>query len=224
MQHVGITKKLTVLFFSCEMRAENVTMRILSSESRIDFQEIRTGRFAPAKWDDLTAAAGRISEANIFFDDTTPIAPLEIRAKALRTKAKHGLDVVVVDYMQLMTSDNKTENRQQEVSAISGALKGIGRELNVPMIALSQLSRSVESRPDSDKRPKLSDLRESGAIEQDADLVLFLYRDEYYTKENTTAPGEAELIIGKQRNGPPGKVRLRFNPSCMTFESVGGAW
>jgi len=203
-----------VLFFSLEMGRLSIVQRMLCAEARVDAHKLRSGKIDPTSYADLTEAAGRLSTAKLFIDDTPGLSIMALRSRSRRVKHQHGLDLIVIDYLQLMSA--RAENRQQEISVISRSLKELSRELEVPLIALSQLSRSVESR--EDKRPQLSDLRESGSIEQDADVVMMLYRAEYYnqTEENR---GKAEVIVAKQRNGPTGKVDLRFFGSIMRFES-----
>ncbi|MDA8165923.1 MAG: replicative DNA helicase [Desulfobacteraceae bacterium] len=206
--------------FSLEMSKEALGMRLLCSQSRVDAHRLRTGRLKDQDWPTLTRAASILSDAPIFIDDTPALSVLEMRAKARRLKSEHNLGLVVVDYLQLMRgSRSNSERREQEISEISRSLKAMAKELHVPVIALSQLNRSLESR--TDKRPQLSDLRESGAIEQDADLICFIYRDEVYNKsENNPNRGIAEVIIGKQRNGPTGTVRLTFLDRFTTFENL----
>lgn len=208
-EHVGLHEKIPVMIFSLEMSRQQLAQRMLCSEARVDSLSLRTGYLKEEDWPKLSNAAGRLADAPIFIDDTPNITIMEIRAKARRFMAKHrqNLGLVVVDYLQLMQGHGRSENRQQEISEISRALKILGREINVPIIAVSQLSRAVEQR--GDKRPLLSDLRESGAIEQDADLVLFIYRDDYYNKDSDSK-GIAEIIISKHRNGPTGAVELVF--------------
>src|SRR5512134_582519 len=209
-QHVGTATDMTVGFFSLEMSKEQLFMRMLTSEARIDAHRFRSGYLNEKDYGHLSHALGTLAEARVFIDDTASIGVLEMRAKCRRLKAEHGLDLLIIDYLQLMTGRGRFESRQQEVSAISRSLKGLAKELSVPIIALSQLSRAPEGR--TDHRPQLSDLRESGAIEQDADVVLFIYRPEVYEKEETRPEdqGIAEIIVGKQRNGPIGSVRLSF--------------
>jgi replicative DNA helicase len=189
---------------------------MLCARARVDAHRLRTGRIPTEDYAELSRAAGELQKLKIFIDDTPGVSALGMRSRAKRIKAKHGLDMIVVDYLQLMTHP-KSESRQQEISQISRMLKEMARELEVPVIALSQLSRAVESR--DDKRPQLSDLRESGSIEQDADVVLLLYRDEYYNRDNPENKGLAEIICAKQRNGPTGMVPLGFNGSIMRFEN-----
>lgn len=204
-------------FFSLEMSKEQLAMRLLCSEARVDSHKIRTGFLSQQECAKLLAAAGALTDAPIYIDDTAYISPLELRAKARRMMADRGLGMVVVDYLQLMKGREGAERREQEISEISRSLKGLAKELNIPVIAISQLNRKVEER--HDKRPMLSDLRESGAIEQDADVIMFIYRDEVYNK-GTTEPGVAEVNIGKQRNGPTGGVKLAYIGSYTRFENL----
>ena len=221
-QHVGTSTDMTVGVFSLEMSKEQLFMRLLTSEARIDAHRFRTGHLTEKDYGKLSHALGTLAEARVFIDDSASIGVLEMRAKARRLKAEHGLHLLVVDYLQLMQGRGRFESRQQEVSAISRSLKGLAKELSVPIVALSQLSRAPEGR--TDHRPQLSDLRESGAIEQDADLVMFIYRPEVYDK-NETRPedqGIAEIIVGKQRNGPIGSIRLSFLNQYTRFENYAG--
>jgi len=205
--------------FSLEMSAEQLTLRLLAAESGIGHHNIRNATISSDEWVDLTNVAAQLAELKIFIDDTAMLNIMDLRAKARKLKMEHGLQFLVIDYLQLLHSNKKHENRHQEVSDISRSLKALAKELNIPIIALSQLSRAVDSR--MDKRPMLSDLRESGAIEQDADLIMFLYRDIVYNPE-TENPGLSELIIGKQRNGPTGTIYLNFIRELTKFEdSVG---
>jgi replicative DNA helicase len=206
-----------VVFFSLEMSRNEVVQRFLSSEARVDSQRIRRGSLQEQDWTRLSSALGRLAEAPIFIDDSANITLMEMRAKCRRLKARSGLGLVIVDYLQLMQGPRKSENRQQEVSEISRHLKILARELEVPVLCASQLNRSVEYR--ADKRPMLADLRESGSIEQDSDLVMLLYRDEVYNRD-TEARGEAELILSKHRNGPTGTVRLAFMNQYTKFASI----
>ena len=206
-----------VVIFSLEMSKEEVVQRFLASDAKVDSQRLRKGSLQEQDWGRLSAALGRLAEAPIFIDDSANISMMEMRAKCRRLKARHGLGLVIVDYLQLMQSPRKSENRQQEVSEISRNLKILARELGVPVICASQLNRGVEMR--SDKRPMLGDLRESGAIEQDADMVMFIYRDEIYNPDSE-AKGEAELIVAKHRNGPTGTVRLAFMNQYTKFASI----
>src|SRR5688500_2366121 len=222
-QHVGTATQMTVGFFSLEMSKEQLFMRLLTSEARIDAHRFRTGFLSEKDYGRLSHALGTLAEARVFIDDTASIGVLEMRAKARRLQKEHGLDLLIIDYLQLMQGRGRFESRQQEVSAISRSLKGLAKELSCPVIALSQLSRAPEGR--TDHRPQLSDLRESGAIEQDADLVLFIYRPEVYDKEETRPEdqGIAEIIIGKQRNGPIGSVKLSFLTQFTRFENYAAA-
>jgi replicative DNA helicase len=221
-KYAGVELEKRVLILSLEMSQEQVVQRLLCAEARVDSHSVRTGRLEQKDWARLTNAAGRLAEAPIFIDDTAGLSMLEVRAKARRMKAEHGLDLVLIDYIQLMRGRGNSDNRQQEISEISRALKAMAKELRVPVVALSQLSRAVESRPTREHRPQLSDLRESGALEQDADLILFLYRPERYKEQSAISPEDwrlAEAIIGKQRNGPTEMVRLTFIPEYASFEN-----
>jgi len=215
-RYAAMHEKLATAFFSLEMSKEQLGMRMLCAEARISSQKLRTGFIARSDWPKLTQAAGRLSDAPIFVDDTPGLSVLDVRARARRLAAEHDLKLVVVDYLQLMQGRSQTENRQLEVSEISRGLKALAKELNVPVIALSQLSRAVEGR--TDKRPLLSDLRESGAIEQDADVVAFIYRDEVYNPDGDDI-GTAEILVRKQRNGPIGEVKLSFESECTRFHN-----
>jgi replicative DNA helicase len=224
-QHAAIGAHRAVAFFSLEMSKESLVQRMLTSEARVDAGRVRTGRLRDDDYPRLAQAAGLLNTAPIYVDDTASISILEMRAKARRLKAdRPDLALIIVDYVQLMQGNGRTENRQQEVSEVSRGLKALAKELEVPVVALSQLSRAVESRPD--KRPMMSDLRESGALEQDADLIMFLYRPEYYhgptDKDGNNLEGRAELIIGKQRNGATGTVQLMFHKEYTRFESYSG--
>lgn len=210
-------RKVPTAIFSLEMSKEQLGLRMLCSEARVSSVKLRTGFLASSDWPNLTAAAGRVSEAPIFIDDSPQLSTLDVRARSRRLKAEHSLGLVIIDYLQLMHGSRKIESRQLEISEISRGLKGLAKELNVPIIALSQLSRAVESR--TDKRPLLSDLRESGSIEQDADVVAFIYRDEVYDNETAKA-GIAEILIRKQRNGPIGDVELAFLKEYTRFENL----
>jgi len=220
-QYVGVHLRQKVLVLSLEMSAQQLVQRMLCSEAKVDSQAVRTGYLTSADWHRLTAAAGRLAEASIFIDDSAGLTVLEARAKARRLTAEHGLDLIIIDYLQLMRGRASLENRQQEISEISRSLKALAKELKVPVVALSQLSRAVEARAHRDFRPQLSDLRESGALEQDADLILFLYRPRVY--KDDVPPDEekiAEVIIGKQRNGPIGTIKLVFLPEYARFENA----
>ncbi|OIN98508.1 replicative DNA helicase [Candidatus Desantisbacteria bacterium CG1_02_38_46] len=217
--HVAIEEKKPVAMFSLEMSKDHLVQRMLCSEARVDMSKLRTGFLSEEDWHPLTTAASRLSESPIFIDDTPGISVLEVRAKARRLKAEHDIALVIIDYLQLMQSHEKVESRQQEVSEISRSLKSLARELNIPLIVVSQLSRAVETRKE-DYRPRLSDLRESGAIEQDADLVAFVFREEAYHPDNEKVRGLAEIIIGKQRNGPVGKINLAWLGRFTRFENL----
>jgi len=220
-QHVGTKTDMTVGFFSLEMSKEQLFMRLLTSEARIDAHRLRGGFLGERDWGRLSTAIGTLSEAKIFIDDTPSIGVLEMRAKCRRLKSEHGLHLVIIDYIQLMQGRGRFENRTLEVASISRSLKGLAKELSVPIVVLSQLSRAPESR--SDHRPQLSDLRESGALEQDADVVAFIFREDLYQDKSqppTDAQGVAELIIGKQRNGPTGVVKLAFIREFTRFENL----
>ncbi|MBI3359386.1 MAG: replicative DNA helicase [Nitrospirae bacterium] len=233
-QHVAIRHRSTVGIFSLEMAKEQLGIRMLCSEARVDAQKIRSGyggRLGTEHWKQLIHAAGKLSDAPIFIDDTNSLTILEMRAKARRLKSEHNLSLLIVDYLQLVAGEpgGGKENRQQEISDISRSLKGLAKELSIPIVALSQLSRAVEARPEKKKRPILADLRESGAIEQDADLVLFIYREEVYDPCKCPREGEcicgkrkgtAEIIIGKQRNGPIGDVLMAFIDAYTRFEDL----
>jgi replicative DNA helicase len=217
-QHAAIVDKNPVAIFSLEMSMDQLALRMLCSIGRVDSQRIRTGRLQQRDWPNLTRATGMLSDAPIFIDDSAAMSVLEMRAKARRLKAEHNLGMVIVDYLQLMKGRSNIENRAQEISEISRSLKAMAKELEVPVVALSQLNRSLESR--TDKRPLLSDLRESGAIEQDADVIIFIYREEVYkTAPDNPNRGIAEIIVGKQRNGPIGKIKLTFLAEYTTFET-----
>ena len=219
-QHAAIDEQRKVAFFSLEMSKESLVQRMLTSEARVDSQRLRRGLLRDDEFPMLARAAGILSSAPVWIDDTPGITLLEMRSKARRLKADNGLDMVIVDYLQLMQGPSNAESRQQEVSQISRGLKALAKELNIPVIALSQLSRAPEQRT-GDHRPQLSDLRESGAIEQDADLIMFLFRQEMYDgptdKDGNSIEGKAELIVGKQRNGPTGTVNLHFYKQYTRF-------
>jgi replicative DNA helicase len=225
--HAGIDGGRSVGIFSLEMSKEQLFLRMLTSEARVDAHRFRGGFLGEQDYARLVDAFGRLHDARVFIDDTPSVGILEMRAKARRLKLEHGLDMLIVDYLQLMQGRGRFENRQQELSSISRSLKILAKELNIPIVALSQLSRAPETR--GDHRPQLSDLRESGALEQDADVVLFIFREEMYQHEGERSPdaeGIAELIIGKQRNGPTGTVRVAFLKQYTRFENLaaGGAY
>ncbi|MDR1067150.1 MAG: replicative DNA helicase [Clostridiales bacterium] len=216
-QHVAVRKRKSVVIFSLEMSAEQLVNRMLCSEAHVDAQKVKTGDLSDSDWKLIVDSIGPLSKARIYIDDTPAADITEIRAKCRRIKIENGLDLVIIDYLQLMSGRSKAESRQQEISEISRSLKALARELRAPVVALSQLSRACETR--ADHRPMLSDLRESGAIEQDADVVAFLYRDKYYNPD-TELGDLTELIIAKQRNGPTGAVHLMWIDKCTRFESV----
>lgn len=217
LEYASVTEKAPVAFFSLEMAKEQLVQRLLCAQAHVDAHKVRTGFLSTEDWRALADAAGRLSEASFYIDDTPCISVLELRAKARRLKAKHDIKLIALDYLQLMRGSYGAENRQQEISEISRSLKALARELNVPVIAISQLSRAVEGR--TDHRPQLSDLRESGAIEQDADVVVLLMREEYYnpTEQNR---GLADVIVAKQRNGAVGSLKLAFIRECTRFENL----
>ncbi len=218
-RNAAVDSNIPSAVFSLEMSKEQLSMRLLCSEARIDSSRLRSGFFSKEDWVHLTDAAGILSEAPIYIDDTPDISALEIRAKARRLKMEVDLGLVIIDYLQLLRSHHSAERRDLEISEMSRALKALAKELDLPVVALSQLNRKLEER--SDKRPQLSDLRESGALEQDADVVAFIYRDEVYNKdENNPNRGKAELLISKQRNGPTGLVSLAFLSTYTRFEDL----
>ena len=222
-QNVALREGKTVGIFNLEMSAVQLVTRMLCSEARVDMSRVRNGQLSERDFQRLADTAGKISEANIFIDDAADMTVMELRSRARRLMAEHDLGLIIIDYLQLMSGSGRGglgENRQQEISTISRGLKLLARELDIPVIVLSQLSRAVESRPN--KRPMLSDLRESGAIEQDADLVMFIYRDEYYDP-HSEKQGIAEIIIGKQRNGPVGTVELQFHNAHVRFNDLAKA-
>ena len=216
-EYAALKTKKAVAVFSMEMSASQLAFRLISSLGRINAQHLRTGDLAEEEWPRVTNAITLLSEAKIFIDDTPALSPGELRARARRLKREHDLGLIVIDYLQLMQVPGTKENRATEISEISRSLKALAKELNIPVIALSQLNRSLEQR--TDKRPVMADLRESGAIEQDADVIMFIYRDEYYNQESTEK-GVAEIIIGKQRNGPTGVVKLAFLGQYTKFENL----
>ena len=213
-EYICFRKGFSAAIFSLEMSKEQLVNRLLAQESKVDAQNIRTGNLSDSDWNKLMVSAGVVGNSKLIIDDTSSISISELRSKCRKFKAEHDIGIIIIDYLQLMTAGGKQESRQQEISTISRSLKGLARELNVPVIALSQLSRAVEGRPD--KRPMLSDLRESGAIEQDADMVMFLYRDEYYHPD-TEEKNVAEVIIAKQRHGTVGTVKLLWLPNYTKF-------
>ena len=216
-EYAAIKTRQAVAVFSMEMSASQLAFRLISSNGRVDQQNLKTGQLEDEDWSRVTSAITMLSEAKIFIDDTPALSPGELRSRARRIAREHGLSLIVIDYLQLMHVPGSKENRATEISEISRSLKALAKELNVPVIALSQLNRSLESR--TDKRPVMADLRESGAIEQDADLIVFIYRDEYYNKENSPDKGLAEIIIGKHRNGPTDTIKLVFNGRFTRFDN-----
>ena len=219
-QFAAVFGKVPTAIFSLEMSAEQLGHRLLCSISHVDSQKVRTGKLETEDWEKLIHGMGIMSEAPIYIDDTAGITPTELRAKCRKLKMEHGLGLIVLDYLQLMNggTGRRSDSQQQEVAFVSKSLKAVARELNIPVIALSQLSRSPDSR--TDHRPVLSDLRDSGAIEQDADMVCFLYRDEYYTKEHCEVPGQAEVIIAKHRHGPTGTINLAWLGQYTQFANL----
>lgn len=216
-EHVAVRKKIPVVMFSLEMSAEELAKRMLSMDSRVDSQKLRTGTLQDDDWESLMESTIKLSNSKLIIDDTGGLTIGELRSRCRKYRLEKNIGMIIIDYLQLMSGGRRTESRQQEISEISRSLKNLAMELQVPVIALSQLSRAVEQRPD--KRPVLSDLRESGAIEQDADLVMFLYRDEYYNKD-TEEPGVSEVIIGKQRSGPTGTVKLAWLSQYTKFGNL----
>lgn len=216
-EHVSVVEKLPVAFFSLEMSKEQLVQRMLCSHARVELQKARSGFLTQSDWPKLTNAAGKLSEAPLFIDDAAGLSALELRAKARRLKSRHDIRLIILDYLQLMQGSTRAENRQQEISDISRSLKALAKELGVPIISVSQLSRAPERREDN--KPRLSDLRESGAIEQDADVVILLFREEYYNPEESNR-GVAEVIIAKQRNGPVGSQYLSFLKEYTRFENL----
>jgi replicative DNA helicase len=221
-RNAAILHDVPVAFFSLEMSIQQLVLRLICAEARVDAHSVRTGRLPEDEWRKLSTSVGKLYKARIFIDDTPALSALEIRAKARRLKAEHNIGLVVVDYLQLMQGPKNVQSREQEISTISRSLKALAKELNIPVIALSQLNRAVEMR--GDKRPVLADLRESGAIEQDADVVLFVHRPEMFginvDENNEPTEGMAEIIIGKQRNGPTGSARLAFIKQYARFENL----
>jgi replicative DNA helicase len=220
-EHVAVQEGLPVAVFSMEMGASQLALRVVGSLGRIDQQHLRTGRLRDDEWERLPEAASKLSEAPMFIDETPGLNPAELRARARRLARQYGgtLGLIVIDYLQLMSgsSNSSDENRATVLGEISRGMKGLAKELQCPVIALSQLNRSVETRPD--KRPMMSDLRESGAIEQDADVIMFIYRDDYYNKDSKE-PGVAEIVLAKQRNGPVGTVKLTFLKPLTRFDNL----
>ncbi len=213
-------REVPIVCFNLEMSKEELARRLLCGEARVDGGRLRTGMLSRDDWTRLTTAAGTLTNMPIFIDDTPAITVMELRGKARRLVSEHGLGMIIIDYLQLMRAGTKVESREKEVSEISRSLKALAKELKVPVLALSQLNRGVEQRAGKDKRPQLSDLRESGAIEQDADVILFVFREEFYNRDDPDLRGMAEIIIGKQRAGPTGIVKCRFFPEYTRFENL----
>jgi replicative DNA helicase len=220
-QHVALREKKSVAFFSLEMSQEQVMMRMLGSEAHVNLSDLRVGRVADSVWPKLINVANKFSEAPLYIDDTSGISPYEVRAKCRRLKAQKGLDMVIVDYLQIMDLKVKVESRERAIAEISRNMKALAKELKIPVIVLSQINRGVEGR--TDRRPMLSDLRESGSIEQDADIVMMIYRDEYYDRESQDNKGQAEIIIGKHRNGAVGSAKLAWLSQFSTFANLSNA-
>lgn len=216
--HAGLRHGKRIAMFNLEMSGEQLVQRMIAAETRIDSQRLRRGQLYENEWPIFLEAVGRLSEMRVFIDDTPAVTPLQLRTKCRRLYAEHGLDLVMVDYLQLMQAEYTTNNRVQEISEISRSLKGLARELDVPVVTASQLSRAVENR--QEKRPQLSDLRDSGSIEQDADVVMFIYRDEYYNPDTTDRPNIAEISVAKHRNGPTGIVDLYWHGKLATFRNL----
>ncbi|KGM54999.1 DNA helicase [Lysobacter daejeonensis GH1-9] len=217
-EFAAFKSKQPVAVFSMEMSASQLALRLISSVGRVNAQRLRTGQLEDEDWSRVTSAIRQLKEVKIFIDDEPGLSPVKLAAKARRLKREHGLGLIVIDYLQLMSVPGNNENRATEISEISRSLKGLAKELQVPVIALSQLNRSLETR--ADKRPVMADLRESGAIEQDADMIVFIYRDDYYNKENSPDKGLAEVIIGKQRSGPTGSIKLKFFGEYTRFDNL----
>lgn len=216
--HAALNLGKRVALFSLEMSGEQLVQRMVAAQTRIDSQRLRRGQLREQEWPIFYEAIGRLSETHIYIDDTPAITPMQLRTKCRRLHAEFGLDLIMLDYLQLMDAERSVNNRVQEISEISRGLKGLARELNTPVVAASQLSRAVESR--QDKRPQLSDLRDSGSIEQDSDIVMFIYRDEYYNPETTDRPNIAEISIAKHRNGPTGIIDLFWHDKLATFRNL----
>lgn len=215
--NAALHQKKHVAFFSVEMGKEQLMMRMLATEARVNMSDLRVGRIKDNDWPRLIDKASKLGEANLYIDDTSGISPQEIRSKARRLKQQHGLDMILVDYLQIMKLRTRIENREREVAEISRSLKAIAKELEVPVIALAQLNRGVEGRTGESRKPVLSDLRESGSIEQDADLIMMLYREEYYEPDNPDIKGQADLLVRKHRNGPVGEIPLRWEAQYGRF-------
>ncbi|MEI7905835.1 MAG: replicative DNA helicase, partial [Bacteroidota bacterium] len=220
-RNAAIDHGKSIGFFSLEMSSQQLVLRLICAEARVDAQSVRTGRLPEEQWRNLSTRIGKLYNAKIFIDDTPALSILELRAKARRLKAEHDISMIIIDYLQLMAGPKNAQSREQEISQISRSLKALAKEINIPVVALSQLNRAVETA--SDKRPMLSNLRESGAIEQDADVVLFIHRPEKFgltRDDGSSAEGIAEIIIGKQRNGPTGEIELAFINQYARFENL----
>jgi replicative DNA helicase len=217
-QNVALREKRSVALFSLEMSQEQVMMRMLGSEAHVNLSDLRVGRVPDSAWPKLISVANKFSEAPLYIDDTSGVSPYEVRAKCRRLKAQKGLDLVIIDYLQIMDLKMKVDSRERAIAEISRNMKALAKELKIPVIVLSQINRGVEGR--NDRRPMLSDLRESGSIEQDADVVAMIYRDEYYDRENPENKGQAEIIIGKNRNGPVGAAKVAWLSQYGTFASL----
>jgi replicative DNA helicase len=218
--HAALKLKKSVAYFSVEMAKEQLMMRLLASEAKVNMSDVRIGRIKDSDWPRLIDKASKMADTNLFIDDTSSISPFEIRSKARRIKSQYGLDMIVIDYLQIMGLNTKVESRERMIAEISKSLKGIAKELRVPVVALSQLNRGVEGRSGDMRKPVLSDLRESGAIEQDADLIMMLYREEYYEPDNAEARGQADLLVRKHRNGPVGEIKLRWQSQFGYFSEL----
>ena len=217
-ENAAVDHGKAVALFSLEMSETELAQRFIASQAKLDGDELRKGRVKPDRWPKVVRATEQLSRASLFIDDSSDLGVMELRAKCRRLHSRHDLGLIIVDYLQLMRPDDTGIGRVEQIGQMSRGLKILARELHVPVIAVSQLSRAVESRPD--KRPLLSDLRESGSIEQDADVVMFIYRDEYYNDETTESPGEAEIIVSKHRNGPVGKANLAFMARYPKFANL----
>lgn len=222
LRNAALSAKIPAVFFSLEMSKEQIVMRLLCAEAKIQLQNLRRGNLEQRDWTPLTNAAGKLSNANIFIDDTPSLSVLDLRSRARKLKAEKNIGIIMIDYLQLMRSHNNKDSREQEISEISRSLKALAKELNVPVVALSQLNRMVEAK--EDKRPQISHLRESGAIEQDADVIMFIYREEFYRRDKENIPNDiknvAEIIVAKQRNGPTDTVKLFFNDRLTQFAEL----
>lgn len=217
-QHIALRERKTLAYFSLEMSRDAVMMRLLAAEARINIKDLRSGKINDSAWPKLIQSASHLSESHLYIDEASSISPFEVRAKARRLKAQHGLDCIMIDYLQLMDLKQRVESRERAVSEISRTLKALAKELQIPVVALAQLNRGVEGR--ADRRPMLSDLRESGSMEQDADVIMMLYREDYYDKEDSQKQGHAEVIVAKNRNGPTGTVKMRWEAEYGRFRDA----